>query len=82
MCKKLWVNLACKYRKNILPYSFFTCSIDVGKSNLVKSIFKSVSKELLFKIGNLEKIRALLLASASASGININGITVDFGYCY
>ena len=48
----------------------------VGKSHLTKTIYMLLSKVLIYKVGQLEKPRLLLLAPTRVAAININGTTI------
>ena len=69
-------NNVCKIYQNVKPfYMFITSGAEIGKSHLIKSIYMSLSKVLIYKGGELEKPRMLLLAPTGVAEININGKT-------
>ena len=62
--------------KYIKPFHIFlTGGAEVGKSHLIKTIFKSNSKLLSFKGGDPEKPRIFILAPTGVTAINIDGTT-------
>ena len=70
-------NLSSKTIKNIKPFHiFFTEGAGVGKSHLIKTIYMSISKVLIYKGGHPEKPRILLLAPTGAAAIYIDGTTI------
>ena len=70
-------NLSSKTIKNIKPFHIFlTGGAGVGKSHLIKTIYMSISKVLMYKGGHPEKPRILLLAPTGVAAINIDGTTI------
>ena len=68
-------SLGCKIHRNVKPfYIYITGGAGVGKSHLIKTIYMLLSKVLIYKGGELEKPRILLLAPTGVAEININGI--------
>ena len=67
-------SLGCKTRQKIkLLYMFITGGAGVGKSHLIKNSHMSLSKALMYKGGDPEKPRILLLAPTGVAAMNING---------
>ena len=60
-------------------YIFITGRTEVRKSRLIKAIYMSLRKVEIYKGGELEKPRILLLAPAGVAAININGTTIHSG---
>ena len=60
-------------------YIFITGRTGVRKSRLIKAIYMSLRKVEIYKGGELEKPRILLLAPAGVAAININGTTIHSG---
>ena len=60
-------------------YIFITGRTEVRKSRLIKAIYMSLRKVEIYKRGELEKPRILLLAPAGVAAININGTTIHSG---
>lgn len=72
--------LGCKIRRNIKSfYKFIAGGAGVGMSQLIKAIHTSLSKVLMYKGGDPEKPRVLLLASGVVAAININRTTIHSG---
>ena len=70
-------NLSSKTIKNIKPFHIFlTGGAGVGKSHLIKNIYMSISKVLMYKDGHPEKPRILLLAPTGVAAINTDGTTI------
>ena len=76
----------CKIRRNIKScYILITGGAGVRKSQLIKTIHMSLSKVLIYKGGDPEKPRILLLAPTGVAAININetavhsGLGINFG---
>ena len=73
-------SLVCKIHQNIKQlYIFVTGGAGVGKSHLTKTIYMLLSKVLIYKGGEVEKPRTLLLAPSGVAAININGTTIHSG---
>ena len=73
-------SLGCKIHQNVkLFYVFITGGAGVGKSHMIKTIYMSLSKVLMYKGGELDKPRILLLAPTGVAAININGTTIHSG---
>ena len=71
-------NLSSKTIKNIKAFHIFlTGGAGVGKSHLIKTIYMSISKVLIYKGGHPEKPRVPLLAPTGVVAINIHGATID-----
>ena len=51
----------------------------VGKSHLIKTIYMSLSKVLIYNSGELEKPRILLLVPTGVAAINTNDTTIHSG---
>ena len=70
-------NLSSKSIKNIKTfYIFLTGGAEVGKSHLIKTIYKSFSEVLMYKGGHTEILRILLLAPTGVAAIHIDGTTI------
>ena len=70
-------NLSSKTIKNIKPfYIFLTGGAGVGKSHLIKTIYMSISKVLMYKGGHPEKPSILLLAPTGVAAINTDRTTI------
>ena len=67
-------SLGCKIHEN-----FKLDGAGVVKSHLRKTIYMSLSKVLIYKGGELEKRRILLLAHTGVAAININDTTIHSG---
>ena len=66
-------SLGCKIHQKVKPfYVFITGGAEVGKSHLIKTVYMSLSKVLMYKGGELDKPRILLLAPTGVAAININ----------
>ena len=73
-------SLGCKIHQNVkLFYVFITGGAGVGKSHMIKTIYMSLSKVLMYKGGELDKPRILLLAPTGVAAVNINGTTIHSG---
>ena len=73
-------SLGCKIHQNVkLFYVFITGGAGVGKSHMIKTIYMSLSKVLMYKGGELDKPRILLLAPTGVAAININATTIHSG---
>ena len=73
-------SLGYKIHQNVKPFYIFTTGgAGVGKSHLIKTIYISCSKVLIYEGGELRKPRTLLLVPTGVAAININGITVHSG---
>ena len=73
-------SLGCKIHQNVkLFYVFITGGAGVGKSHMIKTIYMSLSKVLMYKGGELDKPRILLLAPTGVAAVNINGTTIRSG---
>ena len=73
-------SLGCKIHQNVkLFYVFITGGAGVGKSHMIKTIYMSLSKVLMYKCGELDKPRILLLAPTGVAAVNINGTTIRSG---
>ena len=56
---------------------YFNQAVEVQeKSNLIKTIYQAVSKELSYHGGNPDKLRVLLLGPTRVSAVNIGGTTI------
>lgn len=65
---------------NIEPLQIFLSgSGGVGKSHLIKCIYNSLSKILMYKKEDLEKPRVIKLAPTGIASINIQGTTIHTG---
>ena len=63
--------------KKVKPFHIFlTGGGGVGKSHLIKTIYMSINKVLMYKGGNPEKPRILLLAPTGVAAVNIDGTTI------
>ena len=63
--------------KKVKPFHIFlTGGGGVGKSHLIKTIYMSINKVLMYKGGNPEKPRILLLAPTGVATVNINRTTI------
>ena len=70
-------NLGSKRPQTINPFHIFITSGDgVGKSHLTKAIHMSLSKVLMYKGGDPEKPRILLLVATRVAVVHINGTTI------
>ena len=70
-------NLSSKTIKNIKPFHIFlTGGAGVGKSHLIKTIYMSMNKVLMYKGRHPEKPRILLLAPTGVAAINIDGAAI------
>ena len=70
-------SMSSKSNEQIKPLQIFVSgSGGVGKSHLIKTMFQSVSKTLLFHATNPEKPRVLLLAPTGVAAINIDGVII------
>ena len=70
-------DLSSKTIKNIKSFhTFLTEGDGVGKSYLIKTIYMSISKVLMYKGGHPEKPRIFLLAPTGVAAINIDGTTI------
>ena len=70
-------NLSSKVMKKVKPFHIFlTGGGGVGKSHLIKTIYMSINKVLMYKGGNPEKPRILLLAPTGVAAVNIDGTTI------
>ena len=58
---------------------FITGGAGVGRSHLMKTIYFSVTKTLMYREGNSDKPRVLLLAPAGVAAVNIDGNTIHSG---
>ena len=73
-------NLSSKAPKAIFPfYLFLTRGGGCGKSHLIKTIYHSITKLLLFHGGDPNKTRVLVLAPTGVAAINIDGTTIHSG---
>ena len=73
-------SLRCKIYQNVkLFYIFITGGLGVGTFHLIKTIYMSLSKVLIYKGSELEKPRSLLLAPTRVAAININSTTIHSG---
>ena len=52
----------------------------VGKSHLIKTIYMSLSKVMMYKGVDLEKPRILLLAPTGVATVHINGTKIHTGH--
>ena len=67
-------DLSCKTMKNIKPFHIFLAGgAGVGNSHLIKIIYISISKEVLYKGGHSEKPRIILLAPTGVAAIKTDG---------
>ena len=74
-------SLVCKINQNVKPfYIFIMGGAEVGKSHLKKSISILLNKVLIYKGGELEQPRILLLTPTGVAAININGTTIHSGF--
>ena len=77
-----WARNVVKHRFSIVPnklqsfHLFLTGGSGCGKSHLIKTVYQSVSKLLLYRGERPDKPRVLLLAPTGDSSININGTTL------
>ena len=63
-----------------LPFHIFLSgSGGTGKSHVIKAVFQTLTKSLLYHSNNPEKVSVLLLGTSGISAVNINGITVHSG---
>ena len=70
-------NFSSKVMKKVKPFHIFlTGGGGVGKSHLIKTIYMSINKVLMYKGGNPEKPRILLLAPTGVAAVNIDGTTI------
>ena len=60
-------------------HTFITGGGRVGKSNLIKTIHMSQSKVLIYKGGDAEKPRILLVAPTVVAVVHISGTTIHCG---
>ena len=73
-------NISSKAPKEIFPlYLFLTGGGGSGKSHLIKTIYHSITKLLLFRGADPNKFRVLVLAPTGVAGINIDGTTIYSG---
>ena len=76
MVKRL-KNLSNKTPQKIKPFHFFLIGgAGVGKSHLIKTIYMSISKVLIYQGDNSEQPMTLLLAPTGVAAINIDGTTI------
>ena len=61
-------------------YIFLSGSGGAGKSHLVKLIYSTISKTLLYNFKYLEKPRVILLEPAGMSLINTSATTIHSGH--
>ena len=77
MVERFIKSLGCKIHQNVKPfYIFITGGTGVRKSHLIETIYMLLSKVLIYKVGELEKSRILLLAPTRVAAININGTNI------
>ena len=57
---------------------FLSGSCGTGQSHLVKLIYNAISKTLLYRCKDPEKLRILLLGPTGISAVNIGGSTTPF----
>ena len=70
-------NLSSRHVKYIKPFHvFLTARAGVNKSDLIKTIFMSISNLLSFKGSDPEKPMILILAPTGVAAINIDGTTI------
>ena len=70
-------NLSSKVMKKVKSFHIFpTGGGGVGKSHLIKPIYMSINKVLMYKGGNQEKPRILLLAPTGVAAVNIDGTAI------
>ena len=58
---------------------FITGGGGVGKSHLIKTIYMSLNKVMMYKGGDPEKPKILLLAPTGVAAVHINGTTIHAG---
>ena len=66
-------------------YLFLTGGGGCGKSHLLRTVYQSVTKLLLYRSGDLDKPGVLVLAPTGVAVINTNGTTIHSGLnipCY
>ena len=78
---KTFVKLRNAKKVKTLPplYMFLTGEGGCGKSHLLKTVYLALTRILLHKDGEPDKIRVLLLAPTGVAAINIDGTTIHSG---
>ena len=73
-------NLRSKTIQILNPFHLFiTGGGGVGKPHLIKTIYMSLNKVMMYKGGDPEKPRILLLAPTGVAAVYINGTTIHAG---
>jgi len=73
-------NSCCKVPKQIEPfYIFLTGGGGVGKSRVLTTIYHSVSKLLMYRGGEPDKKRILVLSPTGVATVNVDGTTIHTG---
>ena len=73
-------NQFCKVSKQLKPiHLFITGGAGVGKSHLMKTIYFSVTKTLMYGGGDPDKPCVLLLAPTGVAAVNIDDNTIHSG---
>ena len=77
-----WAKNYVKYDgNNVEPvHIFLSGSGGTGKSHLVKVIYNSISKTMLYRCKDPEKIRVILLGHTGIPAVNIGGTTIHSGF--
>jgi len=73
-------NSFCKVPKEIEPfYVFLTGGGGVGKSRVLTTIYHCVSKLLMYRGGEPDKKRILVLSPTGVAAVNVDGTTIHTG---